>query len=253
MTVAATSGKESSLDCSCMRTLSPTCKAFQANGVTAVSFCPSAQRGERVASPRRAVRHGGHSHHVACAAASRLASPGKDNRHRPQRRDGGGRSTSAVLSARIGPACAGAASSCRSDIAPHRPNSAIKATAPTKTTSNSANARCVRRRRALVSTSIMSLVPGHVEHIDVAQRRATVRHSHPMRPTLRYVATCSRTTSTRPCQRRRSSRERRFGVRASRLLLPALSRLAAISTRRAYVGNILLATNSRKYPARVAE
>ena len=95
MTVAARSGKESSLDWSCMRTLSPTCKPFQSNGVTAVSFCPSAHRGERVSSPRSAVRHGGHSHHVACAAASRLASPGKANRHRPQRRDGGGRSTSA--------------------------------------------------------------------------------------------------------------------------------------------------------------
>ena len=240
MTVAATSGKELSLDCSCMRTLSPTCKPFQANGVMGVSVCPSAHRGERVSSPRRAVRHGGHSHHVACAAASRLASPGKDNRHRPQRRDGGGRSTSAVLSARIWPACAGAASSCCSDIAPpHRPNSAVKATAPTKTTSNSANVRCVRRRSALVWTWVMSLVPGHVEHIDAVQRRATVRHSHPLRPTLRQVATGSRTTSTRRCQRLRSSRERRFGVRASRLLLPAASRPAAISTRRAYVGSMI--------------
>jgi hypothetical protein len=116
MTVAPSSGKESSRDCSCMRTLSPTCKPFQSNGVTAVSSCPSAHRGERVSSPRRAVRHGGHSHHVACAAASRLASPGKASRHRPQRRDGGGRSTSAALSARRWPACAGAVSSCCSDI-----------------------------------------------------------------------------------------------------------------------------------------
>ncbi len=202
MTVAATSGKELSLDCSCMRILSPTCKPFQANGVMGVSVCPLAHRGERVSSPRRDVRHGGHSHHVACASASRLASPGKDNRHRPQRRDGGGRSTSAVLSARIWP--------------------------------------------ALVWTSVMSLVPGHVEHIDAVQRRATVRHSHSLRPMLRQVATCSRTTSTRRCQRLRSSRERRCGVRASRLLLPAARRPAAISTRPAYVGSMLLATDSRK-------
>ena len=139
MTVAARRGKESSLDCSCMRTLSPTCKPFQANGVMRVSVCSSVHRGERIASPRRDVRHGGHSHHVACAAASRFASPGKDNRHRPQRREGGGRSTSAVLSARIWP--------------------------------------------ALVSTWVMSLVPGHVEHIDAVQRRATVRRSHRLRPT----------------------------------------------------------------------
>jgi hypothetical protein len=193
MTVAATSGKELSPDCSCMRTLSPTCKPFQANGVMGVSVCPSAHRGERVSLPSRAVRHGGHSHHVACAAASRLTSPGKDNRHRPQRRDGGGRSTNVLLSACVGPAS--------------------------------------------VWTWVMSLVPGHVERIDAVQRRATVRRSHRLRPTLRHVATCSRTTSTRQCQRPRSSRQRRFGVRPSRLLLPAEGDRQRSQLLRAYVGS----------------
>jgi hypothetical protein len=66
---------------------------------------------------------------------------------------------------------------------PHRPNSAVKATAPTKATSNPANVRCVRRRIPLVWT-VMSLVPAHVEHIDAVQRRAGVRRSHPLRPTF---------------------------------------------------------------------
>ena len=222
-----------------------------------VSFCPSAHRGERVSSPRRAVRHGGHSHHVACAAASRLASPGKANRHRPQRRDGGGRSTSAVLSsAYLASMCW-----CSVELLFRHPLASPPEQCRQGDSTDEGNEQLGQRALCSPSHSFglgrHVAVPAHVEHIDAVQRRATVRRSHPLRPTLCHVATCSRTTGTRRCQRPRLVRVESRGRSAlwspsfidvipsgiERRSRPSVGRLDTS----AYVRNRLLATNNRKY------
>ena len=102
----------------------------------------TAHRGDRVPSPSRAERQGGHSHQAVCAEASRRASPGKYNRHLPHWRGPGGppidEVSATLMSAASAPfVSSGPATVMSASLSEHRRQNTVEVN----------NSQCVTRKR----------------------------------------------------------------------------------------------------------